>query len=61
MFTEGLADQVVVTIAPRILGGVRSVSPLEALDESVRPRFAAVHYEASATDLVMFGDFVRPA
>ena len=61
VLTEHLADQVVVTIAPRILGGVRSVRPLGALDEATRPRFAAVHYEASETDVVMHGELVQPA
>jgi 3,4-dihydroxy 2-butanone 4-phosphate synthase/GTP cyclohydrolase II len=60
VFTEYLADQVVVTIAPRILGGVPSVRPLRALNEATRPRLAAVCYEVNEPDLVLHGELARP-
>lgn len=54
---ERLADQLVLTISPIMLGGVRSVRDLCAVDIECRPRLKNTFYESIASDLMIYGEF----
>jgi len=54
-----LADQVVLTIAPHFLGGVRSVEPLLGRGPNRRPELADIACEMIGDDLVVQGSLVR--
>jgi riboflavin-specific deaminase-like protein len=51
-----LADQLVVTISPRLLGGVRAVGSLDGADV-VRPGLVRVRYLLAGGDLLVHGEF----
>lgn len=53
-----LADQLVLTVSPRFLGGVHAVSGLTALDADARPRLTHAYYAAMGDDLVVHGEIV---
>jgi len=56
-----LADQLVLTISPRFLGGVRSVEPLCGRGRNDRPELANVFCETIGNDLVVQGELRRSA
>jgi riboflavin biosynthesis pyrimidine reductase len=61
VLADELADQLVLTISPQFLGGVRSVEPLCGRGRSDRPELANVFCEAIGTDLVVQGELLRSA
>jgi 3,4-dihydroxy 2-butanone 4-phosphate synthase/GTP cyclohydrolase II len=56
-----LADQVVLTIAPHFLGGVRSVEPLFGRGPNRRPELTDIACEMIGDDLVVQGKLLRSA
>lgn len=54
------ADQLVLTVAPMILGGVQAVESMDELPTNLRPRLKNVIVEPIAGDLVLHGEFERP-
>lgn len=52
-----LANQLVLTISPMFVAGVRAVQSLDNIKAEHRPRLNNVHYEIFANDIVMRGDF----
>jgi len=54
-----LADQLVVTIAPRFLGGLHAVSGFGDIDPRRRPRLTNTCFAQLQNDLVVYGRFVR--
>ncbi|MBP6017025.1 MAG: GTP cyclohydrolase II [Candidatus Promineofilum sp.] len=51
-----LADRLVLTIAPMMLGGLNAVADLGRLNGQAMPRLARPHYQALGKDVVMFGE-----
>jgi len=51
-----LADQIVVTVAPRLLGGVRAVGSLEGAGVA-RPGLVRVRYRLAGEDLLVHSEF----
>ncbi len=58
MLARSLADQLVVTISPRILGGVRAVGPLPGR-EGDWPEIRDITCGLAGRDLVIHGEFVK--
>ena len=58
LLARSLADQLVVTISPRILGGVRAVGPLPDR-EGDWPEIRNATCELAGRDLVIHGEFVN--
>jgi riboflavin biosynthesis pyrimidine reductase len=56
-----LADQLVLTISPLFLGGVRSVEPLFGRGPNRRPELRDVFSQTIGDDLVVQGELVRSA
>jgi 3,4-dihydroxy 2-butanone 4-phosphate synthase/GTP cyclohydrolase II len=56
-----LADQLVLTISPRFIGGVRSVEPLFGRGRNRRPELTDVFCETIGGDLVVHGELLRSA
>lgn len=54
-----LADQLVLTIAPRFLGGVHAVESMQELSPPLRPLLKNVSFECMEGDLVVHGEFDR--
>jgi riboflavin-specific deaminase-like protein len=52
----GLADAIVITMVPKILGGYKSVNDLEISDVAMAPHISPIHYEKSGEDLIVWGD-----
>jgi riboflavin-specific deaminase-like protein len=61
ILAAGLADQVVLTIAPKFLGGVRSVEPLFGRGPNRQPELTDIACERFGDDLVVQGELVRSA
>ena len=66
MITEFLAgnlvDQMIITIAPQIVGGLTAVQPFMAgMKSADRGMLRNVHYESLAGDLVVYADIEKPA
>jgi GTP cyclohydrolase II len=61
VLADELADQLVLTISPRFLGGVRSVERLCGRGRSDRPELSTVFCEPIGNDLVVQGEFLRSA
>lgn len=60
---QQLAQAAVITIAPRLLGGLGAITaPLAASGSAavVTPRLAGVSYTPAGEDLVVWGDFAWP-
>jgi riboflavin biosynthesis pyrimidine reductase len=55
----GFADQLVLTISPHFLGGVRSVEPLCGRGRGQRPELDDVFCERIGSDLVVQGELLR--
>ena len=55
---EHLADRLVLTIAPMMLGGLNAVGNLGQLNGRVMPRLARPRYQALGKDVILFGDLV---
>jgi 3,4-dihydroxy 2-butanone 4-phosphate synthase/GTP cyclohydrolase II len=53
------ADQVVLTISPQFLGGVRSVEPLFGRGRNRRPMLTDVLSESIGEDLIVHGELTR--
>ena len=53
---SGLADQLVVTVSPCLLGGVRAVGSLDSAG-AARPRLARVRYSRAGDDLLVHSEF----
>ena len=53
-----LADRLVLTIAPMLLGGLNAVADLGQLNGRVMPRLARPRYQALGKDVSLFGDLV---
>lgn len=51
----GLADAIVMTMAPKILGGYKAVSDLGLEDISLTPTISPIHYEELGEDLIVWG------
>lgn len=51
-----LADQLVVTVSPCLLGGVRAVNALDAMG-ATRPRLSRVRYSRAGDDLLVHSEF----
>jgi riboflavin biosynthesis pyrimidine reductase len=51
-----LADQLVVTVSPCLLGGVRAVSTLEGMGRT-RPRLVRTDYARAGDDLLVHSEF----
>ncbi len=51
-----LADQLLVTVAPCLLGGVRAINPLDGMG-ATRPRLARVRYARAGVDLLVHSEF----
>lgn len=58
---ERLADQLVLTIAPCLLGGPRAVGDLSARRPPCQPRLVDVAYDRLDQDLIVRGDLVWEA
>jgi GTP cyclohydrolase II len=56
IITAGLAHQLILTVSPRFLGGVRAVGALEAAAES-RRELVRVRYVVAGGDLMIHGEF----
>jgi 3,4-dihydroxy 2-butanone 4-phosphate synthase/GTP cyclohydrolase II len=54
-----LADQLVLSIAPRFLGGLHAVSGLGDIDPTQRARINNTCCESLAGDLIVYGEFDR--
>ena len=61
ILADELADQLVLTISPQFLGGVRSVEPFCGRGRSDRPELANVFCEAIGNDLLVQGELLRSA
>jgi 3,4-dihydroxy 2-butanone 4-phosphate synthase/GTP cyclohydrolase II len=55
---EHLADRLVLTIAPILLGGLNAVADLGQLNGRVMPRLARPRYQALGKDVILFGEMV---
>ncbi len=56
--TERLADRLVLTIAPRLLGGLNALDGLGHLNGRVMPRLSQPRYQALGQDMILFGELV---
>jgi riboflavin-specific deaminase-like protein len=54
------ADQLVLTIAPIILGGVQAVENLRDVPFELRPKLKNLTVESIAGDILLHGEFARP-
>ena len=54
--TEGLADQIVVTISPRFVGGLSAVVAGDGGRRRLLPRIRNVRYQPLAGDLIVWGN-----
>ena len=54
-----LADQLVLTIAPRFLGGLHAVGSMDQINPALRPALKNVYFECLHGDLVVHGEFDR--
>ncbi|MFL2840543.1 MAG: RibD family protein [Pseudohongiellaceae bacterium] len=52
----GLADAVVMTIAPKIIGGYKAVGDLGIADITLTPEISPISYEKLGDDLIVWGD-----
>ncbi len=59
MLKTQLADQLVLAISPKILGGVRAVESLCDVNWEARPRLTNVHFESVDGEMVIHGEFSR--
>lgn len=55
---EHLADRLVLTIAPMLLGGLNAVANLGQLNGQIFPRLTHPRYQAVGQDVILFGDLV---
>jgi 3,4-dihydroxy 2-butanone 4-phosphate synthase/GTP cyclohydrolase II len=55
---EHLADRLVLTIAPLLLGGLNAVANLGQLNGRVLPRLSQPRYQALGQDVILFGELV---
>jgi riboflavin-specific deaminase-like protein len=53
VLAAGIADQLLLAIAPRFVGGLRAVNPTETWEEM--PQLRDVHYQLMAGDLIVWG------
>ncbi len=56
VLSHGLADQFLLTIAPRLIGGLRAVRSLEDLASGRWPELENIDYQWLAGDLIIRGD-----
>jgi len=61
VLSADLADQLVLTISPQFLGGVRSVETPIGRDRDRRPELKDASYHRIGSDLVVCGEFLRSA
>ena len=54
--SDRLVDSLVVTISPRLIGGVRAIRKLRHLDSVHPPRLHNVRYQQLEDDMIMWGD-----
>lgn len=54
-----IADQLVLFIAPRFLGGMHAVSSAADTDADTWPKLKNAYFETVAQDLVLYGEFER--
>ena len=57
MLRSRLADQFLLTVAPRFVGGLRAVKSQNGAAFDRLPRLCNVHYQWLADDLILLGDF----
>jgi len=53
---QGLADAIVMTIAPKLIGGYKAVGDLEIEDIVLAPHISPINYEKLGEDLIVWGD-----
>ena len=56
LFRNNMFNQVLITVSPRILGGLRSVGDLSDLAPEQRPSLKNVQYHTLAGDLLIYGE-----
>ena len=56
VLTSRLADQFLLTISPRFVGGLRAVKAQDGADCDQMPRLCNLHYQWLAEDLIIRGD-----
>lgn len=56
VLSSQIADQLLLAIAPRFVGGLRAVNPTQALEHM--PELRDVHYQLVSGDLVVWGHLV---
>ncbi|MDC1436857.1 RibD family protein [Gammaproteobacteria bacterium] len=52
----GLADAIVMTLAPKLIGGYKAVGDIEIEDISAAPHISPINYEKLGEDLIVWGD-----
>ena len=52
----GLADAIVMTMAPKILGGYKAIGDLELKDYLLSPSISPLNFEKLEEDLIVWGD-----
>lgn len=60
ILSGSFADQLVLTIAPIILGGVQAVEKMDHVSEELRPRLKNVSVQSIGGDLILHGEFGQP-
>ncbi len=58
---QKLVDAIVVTVAPRLVGGYKALGDLAAGDQSLLPGISPLHTGRLADDLIMWGRVYYPA
>jgi riboflavin biosynthesis pyrimidine reductase len=59
VLADRLADQLLVTICPRIVGGFRAVQTVHDFDHELMPCVSNNHFQLLAGDLIVRGDLQR--
>lgn len=52
----GLADAIVMTMAPKLIGGYKAIGDIGIEDISVAPHISPINYENLGEDLIVWGD-----
>ncbi len=52
----GLADAIVMTMTPKLIGGYKAVGDIDIEDISLAPHISPINYETLGEDLIVWGD-----